>query len=141
MTKKQHAQGYGSDQTAIFGFTRRSLKSEKALSNRICNSFHGLDVAEEYEATQFANSAAMRKALWDSIRAVWPACLMNSAISNLATVSDVDSSDSSLENIACHDYRHPAYDRFLLALTDEARGFPIPSLVRFLPRPYRGKCQ
>ncbi|KAI1291437.1 hypothetical protein F5Y03DRAFT_34024 [Xylaria venustula] len=135
------AQGYGSNQTAIFSFTRSPLKPAEALSNRICNSFHGLDVAKEDESTQFANSAAMRKALWDSIRAVWPACLMNPAISNPAIVFDVDSSDSSLENIVCKDYRHPAYDRFLLALADEAlgrsgpdpglAGVPFRSLIRY----------
>ncbi|OTA97005.1 hypothetical protein M434DRAFT_27349 [Hypoxylon sp. CO27-5] len=109
------AQGYGNERTVIFSFSLDSSKPPTFLANRICNSFHAIDVPE---TESFSSSADMRAALWGAVRIVWPACLQDDSISRIDTVIDVDSQDSAVKHVIWKAYSHPWFPRFLDILVD-----------------------
>jgi hypothetical protein len=118
-----YAQGYSdTGQTVIFTFRLSESKPPSGLANRICTRFHGLHTDDDGSPSHtFPDSNAMRQALWDAVRVVWPQCLQDPAISEPDAVVDVDGSDSSPENITWAVYHHPLFPRYMQILRDEDR--------------------
>lgn len=109
------AQGYGNDRTVIFSFGSATSKPPTPLANRICNSFHAIEVSE---AKSFPSLTDMRASLWNVVRTVWPACLRGDSIYRMDTVIDVGSQDSTTEQVIWKAYSHPSSSRFLEILAD-----------------------
>ncbi|KAI1414702.1 hypothetical protein F5Y13DRAFT_158119 [Hypoxylon sp. FL1857] len=131
------AQGYGNDHTVIFSFSLEESKPLTSLANRICNSFHAIEVPE---AESFPSSADMRASLWNAVRALWPACLQDDSISRMDTIIAVDSQDSTTEHVTWKAYSHPWFPRYLEILADPHLGrttsdishsVPFESLIRY----------
>ncbi len=111
------AQGYGADLTIIFSFSLDKDKPHTSLANRICSSFHALEVADA--AASFPNSTSMREGLWEAVSLVWPLCLKHPEISKVDSVVDIESIDSSRERLAWKVYNHPLFPRFVQHLANE----------------------
>ncbi|KAI0105310.1 kinase-like domain-containing protein [Nemania sp. FL0031] len=113
------AQGYGNDRTVIFSFRLDSSQIPTSLPNRICNSFHALEVPE---AESFPNPDEMRDSLWSAVRGVWPVCLQHESISRMDTIVDVGDEDRTTGRAAWKVYSHPWFPRFLQILADTDLG-------------------
>lgn len=112
------AQGYGLGLTVIFNFVRAQEKPPSSLANRICTSFHGIEMADEKDP--FPDSSAMREALWDAIHTVWPRCNKDPQISKPNAVVNIDRDDDSSE-VTWSVYHHPMFPRYVQHLADEQR--------------------
>ncbi|KAG7287235.1 hypothetical protein NEMBOFW57_006741 [Staphylotrichum longicolle] len=116
-----YAQGYSdSGQTVIFTFRLSEAgQAPDGLANRICTSFHLLEADGGPASHTFPNSTAMREALWDAVRIVWPRCLQDPAISEPDAVVNIDSRDGSPENITWAVQRHPLFPRYVRILGEK----------------------
>ncbi len=61
----------------------------------------------------------MWEALWGAIRVVWPHCLRSPDISKPNAIFDIESSDSSPENIKWTVNLDPLFPRFVQTLANE----------------------
>ncbi|KAI1130700.1 hypothetical protein F5Y10DRAFT_288806 [Nemania abortiva] len=113
------AQGYGKDRTVIFSFRLDSSQAPTSLANRICNSFHALEVPE---AESFHSPDDMRDSLWNAVRTVWPECLQHESISRMDTVVDIGDQDRTTGRSFWKVYSHPWFSRYLHILTDPDLG-------------------
>ncbi|KAK2777316.1 nima-related kinase 5 [Colletotrichum kahawae] len=85
------AQGYGNDRTIILSFSLDASKPPTSLANRICACMHRIEVDDDSKS--FKDSAAMREALWNAVRDVWPACSNDERASHPDVVFAIDYHD------------------------------------------------
>ncbi len=114
------AQVYGADLTTIFSFSLDKDKPDTSLANRICSSFHALEVVDA--AASFPSSTSMRQTLWEAVGLVWPLCLGDPEIYRMDSVVEIESIDSSSKRLAWKVYNHPLFPRFVQRLVDENCG-------------------